>query len=348
MRYSIGTGSRPARALGRGTALAAVLAAGLVVTSCAAGSPSGESSAPAAGGPVDPHAPEQSTVSVVQYRTAGVTPYYAALELGIAEEYGIELTSTWGESSSAMMTQVVSGDVDVAFSSFWGVIDSVRQGIPVRIVGELFRIVPESLTIEVKPDSGIDGIEDFPGKKIGVVGLNGSQDIIIKYMMAQEGLDYESVEFVNLPFPEIPGALERGDIDAGAGTGATLLQMKEQLGTETVFDFGEGELNGFPWGGWVASEEFVATKPNTVAAFQCAVVVRGGEVANDDDEFFHHVLKDILEFTDEGIATHVKYEFAESNDLERMQRVPDVMQAIGLMDEDFDIASITVPTPDNC
>ncbi|MCC2033174.1 ABC transporter substrate-binding protein [Microbacterium allomyrinae] len=329
-------------------------AVSLVLLAAAGCAASTESDADAAGAAapavsaVDPFAPEQSTVVGVNYRQTSVAPFAAAQDSGIAAEYGITLEPAWAESAPAAITQIVGGGGDVGTASLWGTINANLQGIELRVIGENFRDVEESLTLEALPDSGISTIEDLEGKKVGVVGLNSTHDLRLKYLMQDEGFDWESVEFLDVPFGEMGASLETGVIDAGVFLGPTLAAAKANLDTVTVLDYGAGLYEGFPSLQWVTTKKFADENPNTIAAFQCAVVVKGAELVTDDEEAYSSAISGALGWDAAAIAATKKVIYPASNDTEAMQIVPDIMYNFGVITEEFDIAGITIPLPDNC
>ena len=332
--------------LGR-TLLSLTAVAALVLTGCGAPGAATESQAkPAQTG--DPFSPEVATITGAQYRQTSASPFLAAMDSGIAAEHGLTLKYEWAESSPAMLTQVVSGNAQVGTSSLWGVVNAIQQGMDIRIVGEDYREVTDSLTVEALPNSGIKGIEDLAGKKVGVVGLNSGHDLRIKYALKLKGLDPNGPQFVDLPFGQMGSSLETGAIDAGVFVGTGLKVAKEKLKSTTVMDYGKEPYKDFPALQWVMSGQFVDKNPNAVAAFQCAVVLQGATLAQSDQDLYQAGLKKHLGWDDAAIAATTKVTFPAANDVEQMQIVPDIMHELGVVPDKLDLATVTVPLPENC
>ncbi|SFK76999.1 ABC transporter substrate-binding protein [Geodermatophilus ruber] len=295
----------------------------------------------------DPQASELETFRVANYRQNGAVPQLAAEREGITEEYGISFEPQWIESSAAGMAALVGSEVDATFSSYTGVIDAARQGIGVRIVAELFREVPNSLTLETLPDSGIEDLADLEGKRVGVVALNTSHDQRINYAMLKEGLDPETVEYVELPFGEMGSSLERGVIDAAVVTGTSLRNVRETLSSRTVLDFGAGIFEEFPSGGWIMRSDFVDENPNAVAAFQCTMI-KAQSLVMGNQELYDSVMQEELGFDQEALAITPMLNHPTELDADGIQIVADMMRELGAIDEEFDVESLVVPLPDNC
>ena len=309
-----------------------------LVTSCAPATP-----APTAGGGT----PEVGEISVTMYRQASSVPAVLAMEQGFDRDAGVDLAVDWGESSQAILAALVGGGADVGTVSIPSIVEASREGFDIRIVGEAFREVEGSQLLETLPGSGIDGIDDLAGKTVGVVGLLSGHDTRLRYVMGLEGIDESATTFVSVSFGEMGVALETGQIDAGVFTGPTLKQAKDALDTRTIFDFGAGPLEGYPAMQWVMMGDFVDANPAAVAAFQCAVVVRGAEAA-DDEAAFRDAMIDGLGFSPEGFAAVVKPDYPAANDPKVMQRAADIFFEVGVITEAFDVSEITVPLPGSC
>ncbi|GAB3615559.1 hypothetical protein GCM10027416_01160 [Okibacterium endophyticum] len=303
-------------------------------------------SSPQTAADADPAAPEQSSVSVATFRATAAAPVLMGQEAS-DDAYGLTIEPAFIESSAAGVSQLVSGDVDFGFSSYFGVIDAVNQGIPLRLVSEDLASAPDIVTLEALPGSGITGLEDLEGRKVAVPSLNSSLDIKITYAMTEAGLDPDTVEFVELPYGEVGAALETGTVDAGSLQGVAQATVRDTLGTEVVFDYGSGEFEGFAESGWLVTQSFLDANPNTVAAFQCTVQA-GAEAAMNDDEAYTAMLKDDLGYDDAAIAATVKPSIISGLRIEALQQSPDMLFTLGLIDEEFDMSAIVVPFPEDC
>ena len=336
--------SQPAHRRSRLSLPVAALAASsvLLLTACGAGGSS--AAAPAAA--TDPHAPEVADITGLSFRAPIAAGFLQAEKGGAAAEYGLHLTLEPIESSATAVSQIVSGDVQIAQSSYFGVIDAARQGIDVVIVSESYASGPNVASLETLPDSGIKELKDLIGKKVAVVSLNSSHAVKLKDSMLEQGLDPNAVEFVELPYGEVAAALQQGTVDASSATAAFLVQVKEKLNTVTVFDYGAGKYDGMAESGWIMKKSFVEENPNTVAALQCALLKGTDEVK--DEATYKAILKDDLQFNAEAVSGDVAPTFGAEIRKEPLQMNADMLHNISAIDEAYDISSITIPTPTNC
>ena len=340
--------SRPTARLVRLGAIALLGLGALAFAGCSAPSPAPESTAATADASgVDPYAPEQTDVNVMIWRTPAAAPFFIAQDEGISAEYGLEYTIGYAESSAAAVSAVVGGTTDITSASLWPVVSAIQEGLDLKIIGEQFRQVVGAQFLETLPGSGIESIEDLGGKRIGVVGLNGGADLGIKYWYEQNGLDWSTIEFVNLGFGEMGQALQTGAIDAGTFAGASLIQAREELGSVTVFDF-QVEMPKFPGTSFIVRGDWAEANPNTVAAFQCSVLVKGGELAREDDELYATSVMNGLGWERDVVDATLKFDFVSSNDPEVQQYVPDLMHNFGLIADEIDITDYLIPLPEDC
>jgi len=328
-----------------GRQLAAALGAVLVVALSACSS--SDSGAAAATGPVNPNAPEQSQVTVASYIQSGV-PLIAATNNQVGASHGLDVKMSNVDSSAAAVSLVVGGGAQFAYSSYWGVLDSISQGLDLVVVGEASTSAPEVTTVEVLPDSPVKTPADLAGKKVGVVALNSNGHILTQYAIVSAGVDPANMTFVQLPVGDMPGALENGLVDAIAVFGPPRVQAVEQLHTRTLVDLGAGIFDGQPDSGWVTTKEFAESNPNTVAAFQCTAS-EGAALLNKDPNNYVQALK-TLNYNDEAIAALVAKQvpYPETTDLKNLQRVPEMAVELKRIPETFDMSTIVIPEPSKC
>lgn len=326
------------------TLLATFAAVALALSACAGSGPAAEpSAAPAAD--VDPHAPEVADFAVAGYPNAATTQLSLATSEGFTADYGIDVTLQTAENAPAMLAQIVSGDVPIGQVNGFFSVPAALEGADLVVVGELIRGVPGGQTVEVRADSGIASVKDLEGKKVAVVGLNSGHQGRIASAMLAEGADPSKVDFVSLGWNEMPAALEQKTVDAVTVIGPAQRQLQTELGSKTILDLGGGMFAEFPDSQWLANGAWARKNPNTVAAFQCAVVMKGQKAVNEDQAAYEQALRD-FGFSDQAIADDKKFIFPEAN--KPAQIIPDIMFEMGWIDEKFDISTITIPMPDNC
>ncbi|MGO2111859.1 MAG: ABC transporter substrate-binding protein [Pseudoclavibacter sp.] len=324
--------------------LIAIGASALIALTGCSGGGSGSTADLEAG---DPHAPELTEVSVAGILGPGPAAAWAAQESGIAAEYGLTIDPMWVDSSAVSTTAVVSGEAAASIASYFGVIDAINQGLALSVVAEAYASSPDAAMLIALPDSGIESVEDLPGKTVNVLSLNSSHAVKIKDQLQELGLDPESVNFVELPYGEVPAALEQGTVDASSAVGTALQTSVEELGAEVVFDYGAEPYEGMAESGFIMSNDFISSNPNTTAALQCALT-RATQALIDDRELYEQFLSEELGMGAEAIAVDVPVAYEPTLRLDQLQRNADLYYETGYLDSEMDLTQYALPIPDNC
>jgi NitT/TauT family transport system substrate-binding protein len=183
----------------------AVLAA-LAVLAAGCGSP--ESS--------DTSGPDDVKVGLISI--LDVAPIYLGQEKGFFEERNIELTLQPAEGGTETVPSVLSGNQQFGFSNVVTLLLAQSQGLPVKVVsngtnstgvdGEDFG------ALMVAGDSAIRSVKDLAGKKVAVNTFQNVVELAVRASALKADLDPGSIEFVKLPFPDMPAALAEGRADA--------------------------------------------------------------------------------------------------------------------------------------
>ncbi|WP_314454956.1 ABC transporter substrate-binding protein [uncultured Microbacterium sp.] len=209
------------RALG---AIAGVAAAALTLSAC-----SGGGSEPAASdGDVTPLTSVKLQLQwLPQAQFAG---YYVALDQGYFQEEGfddVEVLPSGGDI--VPQDALVAGDVDFAVAWVPKVLGTLEnQGVELTDIAQVFQ---KSGTTQVSwKDSGITGVDDFEGKRIGSWGFGNEWEIFAA--MADQGLDASTVQITTQDF-SMNALLDR-DVDAAqAMTYNELAQLFETVNPAT-------------------------------------------------------------------------------------------------------------------
>jgi taurine transport system substrate-binding protein len=143
----------------------------------------------------------------------GHYPVYYALENGNFSESDLKVGWEFFGTSSGRMTALMSGDIDVAGTGVVSAITLMAQGVNrfyVIGVPDNFGRVEGLFAVE-----GIESITDLKGKTIGTTFASSAHTLVLD-LMAQNGLTERDIDVINIPAPEIPAAIQAGQIDACA------------------------------------------------------------------------------------------------------------------------------------
>lgn len=143
---------------------------------------------------------------------------YYAQENGFFEKAGLDVEITVSSSTPAIMSALLTGTYDVAYSTVSTLATAHAKGLPVVIIAPSGMINENSKPIAgivVGENSGITSAKDFNGKTFGTAALNTLAEYVPRAWVDKHGGDSTTMKFVEIPFPAIPDALAAGRVDAG-------------------------------------------------------------------------------------------------------------------------------------
>jgi len=120
-----------------------------------------------------------------------------------------------------MVAPLAAGQLDIGAGGPGAVLyNAVERDIPIKVVGDNGSTPPgfgwQALLVrKALADSGaVRGIADLRGRKVAIISLASSAEITMSRALRDAGLQWDDVEFVTLPFPDMLPALANGAIDA--------------------------------------------------------------------------------------------------------------------------------------
>ncbi|MEV4220219.1 ABC transporter substrate-binding protein [Nonomuraea sp. ATR24] len=145
-------------------------------------------------------------------------PIHLGKAKGFFDEQDIDLTITPVQGGAASITGAVSGQFQFAFANTTSLLTAKQQGLDIRVVANGVSSTGEPgkdfSAVLVKPGSPIRSAKDLAGKKVSVNQLKNIGDTTIRASVRKDGGDPDGIEFVELPFPDAPAALENDRVDA--------------------------------------------------------------------------------------------------------------------------------------
>ncbi|TRW46266.1 ABC transporter substrate-binding protein [Georgenia yuyongxinii] len=141
------------------------------------------------------------------------------IEHGIFEEYGLDVELSTSQAGSALVPALVAGDVDFGTSNTVSIMVGIDAGLPIQVTSGFVRAWDEDAGEDITgvytlPDSGIEDAADLEDRTVAVNSLKSVGDLTIRELVRQAGGDPDKVKFVELGYPDMPAALQSGQVDA--------------------------------------------------------------------------------------------------------------------------------------
>jgi NitT/TauT family transport system substrate-binding protein len=166
-------------------------------------------------------------------RTISIASVFVALDKGYFREQGIELSLEELTAGSDIMTQVGAGNLHAGTGSGASLFNGFHRGLDIKIIGSTQQNDPHgeaANTIVVRSDlldgGTIRGVRDLRGRQIAVNARGVASEFIVDRILREEGLSAADVQFVTIPFPDMPAALANGVIEVAFSTEPYISQVE--------------------------------------------------------------------------------------------------------------------------
>jgi NitT/TauT family transport system substrate-binding protein len=278
--------------------------------------------------------------------TVDGAPVKLAQVKGYFAEQGLNANVKVYPSVTQTMPAVRSGEIDVALMNYVSFFQATAvKTLDAKVVSDAYQGTRDSLVLLAKPDSGIRGPKDLAGKKVSVHAKGNIVELLIRAVLQDNGVGPNSVSYLEAKFPQIPAAIANGQIDAGGDLEPYITQGEQKFGLVPTFKIVTGSTDNIPLSGYVATTKFINAHPDTVAAFQRAMVK--AQKAAVDRAAVSSVLPD-LTGVDKQTSSLLKLGvYPTSVDATRLQRVVTLMKTYGYLQQSIDVSSLVVPTPNS-
>lgn len=316
---------------------AVVLGLALALSGCSGG---GDSPTPTAAGGTGL---EKTTIKVGALPIPDPAALYIAQAKGFFKAEGLTVEPVTITGGAVALPQIESGALDISQTNYVSTILAAGQGKKIKLVADMYQAAPNTFTIMAPKDSPIQSVADLKGKVVLVNNLQNIATLAVTSQIKAAGLSTDDIKFIEKPFPEMGNALNSGQGDAAWITEPFITANKNALGFRTIADTMTGPTAEFPIAGWMASEDWAAKNPRTLAAFQRAIA-KAQQLASSDRKEVEAVLPTYTKIDAKTAAAIALGTFPTSLDAARLQKVADLMLEYGYLKSPVDVKSMIVPT----
>jgi NitT/TauT family transport system substrate-binding protein len=156
-----------------------------------------------------------ATVSVGVVPVVDVAPLYLGIKKGFFSGQKLTVVPKQVQQGSAIITQVVSGAMNIGFSNNVSLIAAASRGIPLRIIAAGNQAGPGMYSaIFVRKGSPIATPQDLAGKRIAVNAVANVGPLVVNAALQARGVAVNRIAYVAIPFPDMGNALAKSQVDA--------------------------------------------------------------------------------------------------------------------------------------
>lgn len=270
---------------------------------------------------------------------ANAAPLYLGMEKGFFREEGLELTPQLAQSGNELATTLVSGDSQVAFLGYVPVIVARAQGLPLTVVANADNgadtAEEEWQVILSRRGSEIREPADLQGKTIAVNALRGVAEVGLKAALDAEGVDPGSIELLEIPFPEMPAALEGRRVDAIWGVEPFLTQALGEGAQEVLAPY-PSLGKAFPNGTYATTDQYLEQNADVMERFTRAMN-RSSQYATEHPDEARAIIPTFTEIP-EAVAQEMRLPLWPTEiDRAQLEDLIGYTQKYGIIDETFPV-----------
>lgn len=162
------------------------------------------------------HAQADTKIRIGQTPAASLVASYIAQEKGFFAKRGLDVELQVVTLNSNIPAAIVAGSSDIGGTTTTVLLQAIDSGIDLVTVSGTNITFKESTNsaIIARNGAGISEPKDFIGKKVGVPGLGALIHVSLRNWLQQRGVDYKSVNYAELSFPQQRDALQNALVDA--------------------------------------------------------------------------------------------------------------------------------------
>jgi NitT/TauT family transport system substrate-binding protein len=161
--------------------------------------------------------PAPANVRVANIPVTNYTPLLVGREKGFFAEENLNVTWTPIAQGAVAVEAVFGGSAEIGGSSIFEPLVARGNGLDLVFVAASTRIrstAPDNSALIVRANDAIRGAKDLAGKKISAGLLNSVNHVHMLEWLRKNGVDPQTVQFLEIPFPQMADALFRNRLDA--------------------------------------------------------------------------------------------------------------------------------------
>lgn len=293
---------------------------------------------------------QMTTVKVAINPSAQYAAMYYGIQQGIFKKHNLTLDVQPQANIAQTVAGLLSGAYQFGQTTPIHVVSAAAQGqniIEVSTVEGRLGEEDKGTTVVASKASGVTDIKDLAGKKVATVGLTSNNTYATDELVAQAGGDWKSINFIQMPFGQMAGALDTGAVDVAImqqpfasqaqASGGTALGYPSAIyknGATTVFD---------------ASQQYIDEHPDVVRAFSDSMIESLRAAAKDEDAASLSLVDSIMKYSkDEALNAVRNKNDAPCLTVSSLVRAADLLKKYGDLTTDVDVNELVWPGALEC
>lgn len=240
-----------------------------------------------------------------------------------------------------MVESIRSGRLEATFMIVPLAMKLREQGVPVKIVYLGHR---DGSTVMVRPDLDINDLRDLRGRRFAIPSKYSNQYLVIRRLMNEQGVNPDDINFIELPPPDMPGALSAKAIDAYF-VGEPFAASAELSGSGKILYHAKDIWPNFISCALVVHEDLIHKRPDVVADLVRGIAESGEWAENNREEAariaapYFRQNEDVVRHVLTRPPDRVSFKMLTPTD-EELQRIHDIALDTGILDKPVSMQSL--------
>jgi NitT/TauT family transport system substrate-binding protein len=201
-----------------------------------------------------------------------VAPLFLGIQKGFFAKQKITITPHVLNTGATVVAGVVGGDLQLGFSNITSIVIAASRRIPLRIVAPGNQAAGGDYSaVYVRGDSSITSAKDLVGKKVAVNGLKNIGSLCVNAALQASHVDYNSIQYVEVPFPQMGAALAQGNVDAVWTVEPWSTVVKAGGTNRVVLRPFTLIAKYFPIASYFTTTQYTQSNPGIVSRFKAAI-----------------------------------------------------------------------------
>ncbi|HEU4544544.1 MAG TPA: ABC transporter substrate-binding protein [Jiangellaceae bacterium] len=284
--------------------------------------------------------PDSVTVGVIPI--VDVAPIYLGIEQGFFEEQNIDVTLESGQGGAAIVPGVVSGEFQFGFSNVTSLLIARTEGLDLKVVTAGNSTTGEEGAdfgaVVVREDSDIQDAADLAGRSVAVNTLNNIGTSTINKVVRDAGGDPSTINYTELAFPDMPAALQDGQVDAVWVVEPFLTISTQQGARPVAWNFAGTDPN-LMIAAYFTTQELIDSNPELVERFTTAMT-ESLEYADSNPDEARRILSTYTQIDEATAEALTLPKWPTEIATETVQLLADLAVEDGLVDTEPDVDAL--------
>ena len=218
--------------------------------------------------------PAPANVRVAVMPVANFAPMAVARDKGFFTDENLNVTWTTVPQGAIAVEAVFGGSAEVGGGSIFEPMVARGNGLDMVFLAASARIrsePPDNSGVAVRAEDDIKGPKDLVGKKVSASLINGPNYVHMREWLQRGGVDPSSVQFLEIPFPQMADALFQKRLDAVWNVEPFLTFMIRSGNARMIAYPYQENVPKMDITGYVAKESWVKANPDVAARFKRAI-----------------------------------------------------------------------------